>query len=175
MRPEVVGSRKLPMYTRGGSPYRLVWVSTAPVLASPKTSLRVRSSLIHLSPTDRGGEMNAWRTNPKGRLQGGYICLGSWLMGRLSLRLLVSRAIKENLFFRKKMLRKRAGGAITYSQGARAFPLYASVSGAEWWLHFKAESRSGEKNLKSNEERDQPAENCNKCTELDWPSIFDLP
>ena len=38
----------------------------------------------------------------------------------------------------------------------------------------KAESRSGEKNLKSNEERDQPTENFNKCAELDWPSIFDL-
>ena len=67
--PEVVGSRKLPMYTRCGSPYRLIGVSTAPILASPKTSFRVRSSRIHFSPTDRGGEMNAWRTNPKGRLR----------------------------------------------------------------------------------------------------------
>ena len=123
LRPEVVGSRKLPMYTRGGSPYRLIWVFTAPILASPKTSFRVRSSRIHFSPTDRGGEMNAWRKNPKGRLQGGYICLGSWLMGRLSLRLLVSRATKENLFFRQKILRKRAGSEVTSSQGARAFPL----------------------------------------------------
>ena len=34
-------------------------------------SFRVRSSRIHFSLTDRGGEMNAWRTNPKGRLRGG--------------------------------------------------------------------------------------------------------
>ena len=46
-------------------------------LASPQTSFGVRSSRIHFSPTVRGGEgpwvrMNAWRTNPKGRLRGGY-------------------------------------------------------------------------------------------------------
>ena len=104
------------------SPYNQ-WLSTAPVLASPQTSFGVCSSRIHFSPTDRGGEKNAWRTNPKGRLQGGYICLGSWLMGRLSLRLLVSRSTKQNLFFRQEILRKRAGGEVTSSQGLRTFPL----------------------------------------------------
>ena len=57
---------------------------------------------------------------PHGR---GYICLGSWLMGRLSLRLLVSRSTKQNLFFRQEILRKRAGGEVTSSQGLRTFPL----------------------------------------------------
>ena len=40
-------------------------------LASPQTSFAVRLSRIHFSPT--WGEMNAWQTNPKGRLRGGYI------------------------------------------------------------------------------------------------------
>ena len=39
------------MYTLRGSPYRLIWVSIAPVLASPKTFFRVRSSRIHFSST----------------------------------------------------------------------------------------------------------------------------
>ena len=39
-------------------------------LASLQTSFGVRSSRIHFSPTE--GERNAWRTNPKGRLRGGY-------------------------------------------------------------------------------------------------------
>ena len=45
-------------------------------VASPQTSFGVGLSLIHFSPTDvvRGGEMNAWQTNPKGRLRGGYGC-----------------------------------------------------------------------------------------------------
>ena len=45
-------------------------------LASPQTSFGVRLSRIHFFPMD-GGEMNAWQTNPKGRLRGGYksICL----------------------------------------------------------------------------------------------------
>ena len=41
-------------------------------LASPQTSVGVRLSRIRFSPTDRGGEMNAWQTNPNGRLRGGY-------------------------------------------------------------------------------------------------------
>ena len=41
-------------------------------LASPQTSFGVRLSRIHFYPMDRGGEMNAWQTNPKGRLRGGY-------------------------------------------------------------------------------------------------------
>ena len=50
----------------------LILTSNSP----PQTSLWARSSRIQsppqsLSPTDRGGEMNAWRTNPKGRLRGG--------------------------------------------------------------------------------------------------------
>ena len=43
------------------------WVG---LLASPQTSFGVRSSRIHFSPTAE--KMHAWRTNPKGRLQGGY-------------------------------------------------------------------------------------------------------
>ena len=39
---------------------------TIVLLASPQTSFGVRLSRIH------GGEMNAWQTNPKGRLRGGY-------------------------------------------------------------------------------------------------------
>ena len=41
------------------------------LLASSQTSFGVRLSRIHFSPTDRGEEMNAWQTNPKGRLRGG--------------------------------------------------------------------------------------------------------
>ena len=34
-------------------------------------------SRIHFSPADdvRGGEMNAWQTNPNGRLRGGYVII----------------------------------------------------------------------------------------------------
>ena len=45
----------------------------AQTLASPQTSCGVRLSRIHFSSTDRGGEMNAWQTNPKGHLRGGYL------------------------------------------------------------------------------------------------------
>ena len=43
------------------------------IVASPQTSCGVYSSRIHFSPTDvvRGGDMNAWRTNPTGRLRCG--------------------------------------------------------------------------------------------------------
>ena len=43
------------------------------IIVSPQTSFGVRSSRIHFSPRDdvRGGEMNASRMNPKGRLRGG--------------------------------------------------------------------------------------------------------
>ena len=49
----------------------LIWRA----IASPQTFFGDRSSRIHshprsLSPTDRGGEMNAWRTNPKQGLRG---------------------------------------------------------------------------------------------------------
>ena len=47
-------------------------VESVTYLASSQTSFGVRSSRIHFSPTDRGGEMNAWQTNPKERLRGGY-------------------------------------------------------------------------------------------------------
>ena len=58
-------------------------------IASPQTSFGVRSSRNHFSPTE--GEMNAWQTNPKGRLRGGYFCKVSCefeysLHGRLSKR-----------------------------------------------------------------------------------------
>ena len=43
---------------------------TLPV-ASLQTSFGFRLSRIHFSPL-RGGEMNAWQTNPKERLRGGY-------------------------------------------------------------------------------------------------------
>ena len=51
----------------------LILTSNSP----PQTSLWARSSRIQsppqsLSPTDRGGEMNAWLTNPKGRLREVY-------------------------------------------------------------------------------------------------------
>ena len=78
MRPEVVGSRKLLMYTRGGSPYRLIWVSTAPVLASPKASFRVRSSRIHFSPRGPWGR-NECVTNEPQRTSAGRLHL-SWLL-----------------------------------------------------------------------------------------------
>ena len=45
---------------------------TVAALASTQMSFGVRSSRIHFF---RGGEMNAWRTSPKGRLWGGYSCL----------------------------------------------------------------------------------------------------
>ena len=53
--------------------HEIIWSWRA--IASPQTSFGVRSSRIHspsrsLSPTDRGEEMNAWRTNPKERLRG---------------------------------------------------------------------------------------------------------
>ena len=51
--------------------------STVWHLASPQTSLgfvrHVSGARIHFSPSVRGVEMNAWRTNPKGRLRGGYM------------------------------------------------------------------------------------------------------
>ena len=64
------------------------------------------------------------------------------------------------------------GGRKPWDEGTGILSAYARVSGADWWLHFKAEFRSGEKNLKSNEERDQPTENFKKCAELEWPSIL---
>ena len=39
-------------------------------IASPQTSFGARLSRIHFSSTR--GEMNAWQTNPKGRLRGGF-------------------------------------------------------------------------------------------------------
>ena len=52
--------------------HEIIWSWRA--IASPQTSFGVRSSRIHspprsLSPTDRGEEMNAWRTNHKERLR----------------------------------------------------------------------------------------------------------
>ena len=182
MRPEVVGSRKLPMYTRGGSPYRLIWVSTAPVLVSPKTSFRIRSSRIHFSPSDRGEEMNAWRTNPKGRLQGGYICLGSWLMGRLSLRFLSHARPKKTYFSGGKYWGRGLEVRSPPPRGPELFSYNMKWEGESpcFWCRMMTPLQGWvqirrKRNLESNEERDQPAKNVSKCSELDWPSIFDLP
>ena len=65
--------------------YNLLWlfpsISTT-YLASPQTSFGVRLSCIHL--------MNAWQTNPKGRLRGGYY-LPNGLFTMLNLILTLSK------------------------------------------------------------------------------------
>ena len=65
------GEGTIPVFTNARDTRNCVFKHPSS-LASLQMYFGVRSSRIHFSP-----EMNAWRTNPKGRLRGGYRLLSS--------------------------------------------------------------------------------------------------
>ena len=138
-------------------------------------------SFLPLRPWGR----NECVTNEPQRTSAGWLHL-SWLlvklMGRLSLRFLSHARPKKTYFSGGKYWGRGLEVRSPPPRGPELFSYNMKWEGESpcFWCRMMTPLQGWvqirrKRNLESNEERDQPAKNVSKCSELDWPSIFDLP
>ena len=103
-------------------------------------------------------------------------------MGRLSLRFLSHARPKKTYFSGGKYWGRGLEVRSPPPRGPELFSYNMKWEGESpcFWCRMMTPLQGWvqirrKRNLESNEERDQPAKNVSKFSELDWPSIFDLP